>query len=55
MDVTLLVLESEKTNLEVVKQANTWLAESGATVGVVLNKTHQYVPSRLNQEFLSDR
>ncbi|HXB60019.1 MAG TPA: Wzz/FepE/Etk N-terminal domain-containing protein [Candidatus Acidoferrales bacterium] len=55
MDMTLLVLESEKTNLEVVQQANTWLAESGATVGVVLNKTHQYVPSRLNQEFLSDR
>jgi uncharacterized protein involved in exopolysaccharide biosynthesis/Mrp family chromosome partitioning ATPase len=55
MDVTLLVLESEKTNLEVVQQANTWLVESGATVGAVLNKTHQYVPSRLNQEFLSDR
>jgi polysaccharide biosynthesis transport protein len=55
MDMTLLVLESEKTNLEVVQQANAWLAESGATVGVVLNKTHQYVPSRLNQEFLSDR
>ena len=55
MDMTLLVLESEKTNLEVVQQANTWLAESGATVGVVLNKTHQYVPQRLNQEFLSDR
>jgi uncharacterized protein involved in exopolysaccharide biosynthesis/Mrp family chromosome partitioning ATPase len=55
MDMTLLVLESEKTNIEVVQQANTWLAESGATVGVVLNKTHQYVPSRFNQEFLSER
>jgi succinoglycan biosynthesis transport protein ExoP len=55
MDMTLLVLESEKTSVEVVQQANTWLVESGATVGVVLNKTHQYVPSRLNQEFLSGK
>jgi succinoglycan biosynthesis transport protein ExoP len=55
MDMTLLVLESEKTSIEIVQQANTWLAESGATVGVVLNKTHQYVPSRLNQEFLSGK
>lgn len=55
MDMTLLVLESEKTNLEVVQQANIWLAESGATVGVVLNKTRQYVPARLNQDFLGDK
>ena len=55
MDMTLLVVESEKTDREVVQQANTWLAESGATVGAVLNKTRQYVPERLHQEFLSDK
>jgi uncharacterized protein involved in exopolysaccharide biosynthesis/Mrp family chromosome partitioning ATPase len=55
MDMVLLVVESEKTGLEVVQQANTWLAESGATVGAVLNKTRQYVPERLHQEFLSNK
>ena len=55
MDMVLLVVESEKTGREVVQQANTWLAESGATVGVVLNKTRQYVPERLHQEFLGDK
>jgi Mrp family chromosome partitioning ATPase len=55
MDMTLLVVESEKTGREVVQQANTWLAESGATVGAVLNKTRQYVPERLHQEFLGDK
>ena len=51
MDMVLLVVESEKTGREVVQQANTWLADSGATVGAVLNKTRQYVPERLHQEF----
>ena len=55
MDMVLLVIESEKTGREVVQQANKWLAESGATVGAVLNKTHQYVPDRLHQEFLTDK
>jgi uncharacterized protein involved in exopolysaccharide biosynthesis/Mrp family chromosome partitioning ATPase len=55
MDMTLLVVESEKTGIEVVQKANTWLAESGATVGAVLNKTRQYVPERLHQEFLGDK
>ncbi|HEX7617923.1 MAG TPA: CpsD/CapB family tyrosine-protein kinase, partial [Verrucomicrobiae bacterium] len=55
MDMVLLVVESEKTGIELVQQANTWLAESGATVGAVLNKTRQYVPERLHQEFLSDK
>jgi len=32
MDMVLLVVESEKTNREVVQQASTWLTESGATV-----------------------
>jgi Mrp family chromosome partitioning ATPase len=55
MDMVLLVVESEKNNREVVQQASTWLTESGATVGAVLNKTRQYVPERLHQEFLSDK
>ena len=55
MDMVLLVVESEKNDREVVQQANTWLAESGATVGAVLNKTRQYVPKRLHQEFLHDK
>jgi succinoglycan biosynthesis transport protein ExoP len=55
MDMVLLVVESEKTGIEVVQQANTWLAESGATVGAVLNKTRRYVPERLHQEFLGDK
>ena len=55
MDMVLLVVESEKSDREVVQQANKWLAESGATVGSVLNKTRQYVPARLHQEFLSDK
>jgi uncharacterized protein involved in exopolysaccharide biosynthesis/Mrp family chromosome partitioning ATPase len=55
MDITLLVVESEKTGREVVEQANAWLTEVGASVGVVLNKTHQYVPKQLHQEYLSGK
>ena len=55
MDMTLLVVESEKTSRESVEQANAWLKELGATVGVVLNKTRQYVPKRLQQEFMNGK
>jgi uncharacterized protein involved in exopolysaccharide biosynthesis/Mrp family chromosome partitioning ATPase len=55
MDMTLLVVESEKTSREAVEQANAWLKEVGATVGVVLNKTRQYVPKRLHQEFVNGK
>jgi uncharacterized protein involved in exopolysaccharide biosynthesis/Mrp family chromosome partitioning ATPase len=55
MDMVLLVVESEKTDRQVVQQANIWLAESGATVGAVLNKSRQYVPERLQQEFLGNK
>jgi polysaccharide biosynthesis transport protein len=55
MDMVLLVVESEKSDREVVQQANIWLAESGATVGAVLNKTRRYVPARLHKEFLNDK
>jgi polysaccharide biosynthesis transport protein len=55
MDMVLLIVESEKSDREVVQQANTWLAESGATVGAVLNKTRQYIPARLHKEFLNGK
>ena len=52
MDVNLLVVESEKTNREVVKRASSMLSGSKAKgkVGIVLNKTHTYVPEWLVQE-----
>jgi polysaccharide biosynthesis transport protein len=54
MDMTLLVIESEKTDREVIKRATALLAESKANVSAVLNKTHNYIPRRLHQEFLSN-
>lgn len=50
MDMVLLVIESEKTNRDVVQKAATLLAESKSDVGVVLNKMRRYVPARLYQE-----
>ena len=54
MDMVLLVIESEKTDRQLVQQSCALLAESKATVSAVLTKTHTYVPPRLHQEFLSD-
>ncbi len=54
MDMVVLVVEAEKTSLEVVRRANSLLAESKANVTAVLNKAHNYVPEKLHQEFLSD-
>jgi len=54
MDTVMLVIESEKTDQQVVQQANALLAQSKANVTAVLNKTKQYIPSRLHQDFLSD-
>ncbi len=50
MDMVLMVVESEKTDREVVKRASALLSESRANVGIVLNKQRQYVPKRLRQE-----
>jgi Mrp family chromosome partitioning ATPase len=50
MDTVLLVIESEKTDREVVKRATAMLAESKATVCAVLNKHRDYVPKRLAQD-----
>jgi polysaccharide biosynthesis transport protein len=52
MDMVLLVVESEKTDREVVKRATSLLEESNAHVGILLNKTRSYVPAKLHQEFL---
>jgi polysaccharide biosynthesis transport protein len=54
MDMVLLVIESEKTDRQLVQQSCALLAESKANVSAVLNKTRTYVPKRLHQEFLSD-
>jgi uncharacterized protein involved in exopolysaccharide biosynthesis/Mrp family chromosome partitioning ATPase len=54
MDSVLLVLESEKTDVQIVKQATDLLAPSKANVTAVLNKAHQYVPERLHRDFLTD-
>jgi CO dehydrogenase nickel-insertion accessory protein CooC1 len=54
MDMVLLVIESEKTNQDVVKRVSALLAESQANVSAVLNKTRTYVPAWLHQEFLSE-
>jgi len=54
MDITLLVMESEKTDRGVVQQAAALLAESKANVGTVLNKTRTYVPPRLHNDFLNN-
>ncbi|MGO9203142.1 MAG: GumC family protein [Limisphaerales bacterium] len=51
MDITLVVVEAEETDREVVKRASSFLAQSGTKVGVVLNKTRSYGPKRLVQEF----
>ena len=54
MDMTLLVIESEKTDRDAVQQAKALLSMSKATVGAVLNKTRRYIPARLHRESLGD-
>jgi succinoglycan biosynthesis transport protein ExoP len=53
MDMVLLVIESEKTNQDVVKSVIKLLAESKVTVSTVLNRFRNYVPARLHREFLN--
>jgi len=50
MDIVLLVIESEKTDREIVKRAVALLAESKPNLGAVLNKRRSYVPKILQQE-----
>jgi uncharacterized protein involved in exopolysaccharide biosynthesis/Mrp family chromosome partitioning ATPase len=51
MDEILLVVESEKTNQDVAKEAIALLGESKTSLCAVLNKIRSYVPSTLHQEF----
>jgi len=48
--MVLMVVESEKTDAEVVKRASALLRESQPNVGIVLNKSKSYVPKNLQQE-----
>jgi polysaccharide biosynthesis transport protein len=50
MDMVMVVVESEKTDREVVQRAVNMLTEARANVGVVLNKRKKYVPKQLQQE-----
>ena len=50
MDVNLLVVESEKTAVDVVKQASAVVSGPQPNVGVILNKKRTYVPQWLHQE-----
>ncbi|HEV2208406.1 MAG TPA: hypothetical protein VG167_06490 [Verrucomicrobiae bacterium] len=51
MDVVLMVVESEKTDVNVIQRASALLAESKTNVGVVLNKNRSYVPRSLQSQF----
>lgn len=50
MDVVMLVMESEKTDLSAAEKAKSMLSNSKAHVAAILNKTHQYVPRLLSKE-----
>jgi uncharacterized protein involved in exopolysaccharide biosynthesis/Mrp family chromosome partitioning ATPase len=50
MDMVMVVVESEKTDRDVVQRAVNMLTETKANVGVVLNKRKNYVPKRIQQE-----
>jgi uncharacterized protein involved in exopolysaccharide biosynthesis/Mrp family chromosome partitioning ATPase len=50
MDMVLLVVESEKTDRDVAKRATALLSETKTNVGVVLNKSRDYLPRRLQHD-----
>jgi len=50
MDLVLMVVESEKMGPQAIKRAGALLADSNAHVGVVLNKSREYVPRQLRQD-----
>jgi uncharacterized protein involved in exopolysaccharide biosynthesis/Mrp family chromosome partitioning ATPase len=50
VDMVLMVVESERTDRELVKKASQLLAEVHANVGIVMNKGRTYLPKRLQQE-----
>jgi uncharacterized protein involved in exopolysaccharide biosynthesis/Mrp family chromosome partitioning ATPase len=50
MDMVLVVVESEKTDRDLVKRAVAMISEPKPNIGVVLNKRKTYVPKLLQQE-----
>jgi succinoglycan biosynthesis transport protein ExoP len=52
MDMVLLVVESEQTDREIARQAAELLTSSMIPVGVVLNKSRNYVPMKAHHDFL---
>jgi Mrp family chromosome partitioning ATPase/uncharacterized protein involved in exopolysaccharide biosynthesis len=50
MDMVLVVVESEKTEIDVLKRAAAFLSESKPNLGAILNKRRTYVPKVLQQE-----
>jgi len=51
MDVMLVVVESEKTDRDILKQAIGLLGEARPNLGAVLNKRRSYVPKALQPDF----
>jgi polysaccharide biosynthesis transport protein len=54
MDTVMLIVESEKTDRDVVHQAHQLLLQSKANVTAVLNKTRKYIPARLQHDIDAD-
>jgi len=50
MDITLLVLEAEKTGQQAAARAAALMRQSRANVAAVLNKCRQHVPARLSED-----
>jgi Mrp family chromosome partitioning ATPase len=50
MDTVMLIVESEKTDRDVLAQANQLLVQAKANVSAVLNKTRNHVPARLQPD-----
>ena len=50
LDMTFVVLESEKTQNDLAKQATGLLTEARADVALILNKHHRYLPRRVDTD-----
>jgi uncharacterized protein involved in exopolysaccharide biosynthesis/Mrp family chromosome partitioning ATPase len=50
MDMMFFVVESEKSDVDVVRKATSLLLENTQNLGIVLNKAKSYVPKQLQQE-----
>jgi Mrp family chromosome partitioning ATPase len=50
MDMVFLMVESEKTNREAVKRASSLLTQASCTLGIIVNRTRNYLPRALLQE-----